>query len=134
VALTSFVLVEAHQHQPLLPLSIFRSRNRVGVYLILLCLASVFFATFFFITLYIQTVWGYSALRGGLAYLPFVATFIVFAALNTKLVPKVGARIPITTGAVLATIALFWMSYLHPNSNYLTNCASRSSSSPPGPA
>ncbi len=64
---------------------------------------------------------GYSALKGGLAWLPFVGTFIVFAGINTKLVSKVGARIPITTGAVLAPIALYWMSHLHPDSNYLTS-------------
>ena len=120
-ALASFLLIEARQRQPLLPLWIFQNRNRVGVYLILLCLASVFFAMFFFVTLYLQTVWGYSALKGGLAWLPFVGTFIVFAGINTKLVPKVGARIPITTGAALAPIALYWMSHLQPHSDYLTS-------------
>jgi EmrB/QacA subfamily drug resistance transporter len=120
VALASFVMIEARQRQPLLPLWLFRNRNRVGVYLMLLCLASVFFAMFFFVTLYTQTVWGYSALKGGLAWLPFVGAFIVFAGINTKLVPKVGARVPITTGAVLAPIALFWLSHLDPTSNYFT--------------
>jgi hypothetical protein len=46
------------------------------VYLILLCLASTFFGMFFFLTLFAQVTWGYSTLRGGLAYLPFVALTI----------------------------------------------------------
>src|SRR5215472_16946790 len=75
-ALAAFVAIEARSAQPLLPLWIFADRNRAGVYLILLCLASVFFGMFFFLTQFTQVVRGYSALRGGLAYLPFVGGFI----------------------------------------------------------
>src|SRR5712672_2342123 len=64
-AIIAFVAIEARSRQPLLPLWIFASRNRTGVYLILLCLASTFFGMFFFLTLFTQVVWGYSALRGG---------------------------------------------------------------------
>ncbi len=78
-AIIAFVVIEARSRQPLLPLWIFADRNRAGVYLILLCLASTFFGMFFFLTLFTQVVWGYSALRGGLAYLPFVGAFIVVA-------------------------------------------------------
>jgi hypothetical protein len=72
-ALGAFTLIEVRTAQPLLPPWIFADRNRAGVYLILVCLASVFFGMFFFLTLFTQVVWGYSALRGGLAYLPFSA-------------------------------------------------------------
>src|SRR5229473_3242804 len=65
-AIIAFVVIEARSRQPLLPLWIFADRNRAGVYLILLCLASTFFGMFFFLTLFTQVVWGYSALRGGL--------------------------------------------------------------------
>src|SRR5215469_16993028 len=107
-ALAGFVAIEARSAQPLLPLWIFADRNRAGVYVILLCLASVFFAMFFFLTLFTQVVWGYSALRGGLAYLPFIGGFIAAAGICTKLVTRFGARVPMTTGAVLAPVALFW--------------------------
>ena len=56
---------------------IFASRNRTGVYLILLCLASTFFGMFFFLTLFVQNVWGYSALKTGVAYLPMIATIML---------------------------------------------------------
>ena len=119
-ALGLFVLVEARSAQPLLPLWIFADRNRAGVYLILLCLASTFFAMFFFLTLFTQVVWGYSPLRGGLAYLPFVGGFIVFAGLCTRLVARVGARVPMTIGGVLAPAGMFWLSRVNESSNYLT--------------
>ncbi len=119
-ALIAFAVVEARTAQPLLPLWIFADRNRAGVYLILLCLASTFFGMFFFLTLFTQVTWGYSALAGGLAYLPFVGGFIVFAGLCSKLVPRVGARVPMTIGAVLAPAGMFWLAQVNPHSHYLT--------------
>jgi len=119
-ALIVFVVIEARTAQPLLPLWIFADRNRAGVYLILVCLAAVFFGMFFFLTLFTQVVWGYSALRGGLAYLPFIGGFIVVAGVSTRLVPRLGARIPMTIGAALAPIAMFWLSRVHEHSHYLT--------------
>jgi len=118
--LTAFFVIEARSAQPLLPLWIFTNRNRAGVYLILLCLASTFFGMFFFLTLFTQVVWGYSALRGGLAYLPFVAGFIVVAGICSQLVPRVGARVPMTIGAFLAPIGMFWLSRVNEHSQYLT--------------
>jgi EmrB/QacA subfamily drug resistance transporter len=119
-ALLAFVFIEARVRQPLLPLWIFADRNRSGVYLILLCLATAFFGMFFFLTLFTQVVWGYSALRGGLAYLPFVGAFIVIAGISSKLIPRVGARVPMTVGALLAPVGMFWLSRVDEHSSYLT--------------
>jgi MFS family permease len=119
-ALAAFVAIEARSAQPLLPLWIFADRNRAGVYLILVCLASVFFGMFFFLTLFTQVVWGYSALRGGLAYLPFIGGFIAIAGICTRLVSRLGARVPMTIGAGLAPAAIFWLSRVNEHSEYLT--------------
>jgi EmrB/QacA subfamily drug resistance transporter len=119
-ALAAFVAIEARSPQPLLPLWIFGDRNRAGVYLILLCLATVFFGMFFFLTLFTQGVWGYTALRAGLAYLPFIGGFIAIAGVCTRLVSRVGARVPMTVGATLAPISMFWLSRVHEHSHYLT--------------
>ena len=119
-AIIAFVVIEARSRQPLLPLQVFASRNRTGVYLILLCLATTFFGMFFFLTLFTQVVWGYSALRGGLAYLPFVGAFIVVAGICSKLVPRFGARVPMTIGALLAPVGMFWLSRVSEHSHYLT--------------
>lgn len=90
------------------------------MYLILLCVASTFFGMFFFLTLFIQVTWGYSALRGGLAYLPFVGGFIVTAGICAKMVSRFGARVPMTIGAVIAPAGMFWLSRVHEHSHYLT--------------
>jgi EmrB/QacA subfamily drug resistance transporter len=118
-AVAAFVTIEARSAQPLLPLRIFSDRNRVGVYLVLLCLAAAFFGMFFFVTLFMQTIWGYSALRAGLAYLPFIATFIVVSGVCSKLVPRVGARVPLTLGTPLAAGAMFWLSRVELHSQYV---------------
>jgi predicted MFS family arabinose efflux permease len=119
-AIVAFVIIEARSSQPLLPLWIFVSRNRAGVYLILLCLASTFFGMFFFLTLFTQVVWGYSPLSGGLAYLPFVGTFIIVAGVCSRLVPRLGARLPMTVGATIAPVGMFWLSHVSEHSQYLT--------------
>jgi predicted MFS family arabinose efflux permease len=119
-ALAAFVVIEARSAQPLLPLWIFADRTRSGVYLILLCLASVFFGMFFFLTLFTQVVWGYSALRGGLAYLPFIGGFIAIAGITSRLVTRFGARLPMTIGAALAPVSMFWLSRVTEHSHYLT--------------
>jgi EmrB/QacA subfamily drug resistance transporter len=123
VMLAVFLVIEGRTAQPLLPLWIFADRNRAGVYLILLCLAATFFGMFFFLTLFTQVVWGYSALRGGLAWLPFIGGFIVTAGLCTRLVPRFGARVPITAGALIAPVGTFWLSRVHEHSQYLTGVA-----------
>jgi membrane protease YdiL (CAAX protease family) len=94
LALVAFAVAEARSPQPLLPLWILKDRNRAGVYLILLGLTSAIFGFLFFLTLFLQTVRGYSALKGGLAYLPFVLSFIVFAGVCSKVVARLGARQP----------------------------------------
>ena len=60
------------------------------------------------------------SLRGGLAYLPFVGAFIVVAGVCSKLVPRFGARIPMTIGALLAPAGMFWLSRVSEHSHYLT--------------
>jgi EmrB/QacA subfamily drug resistance transporter len=123
VALIAFVLIEARTREPLLPLRIFADRTRAGVYLILLCLASAFFGLFFFLTQFLQVVWGYSPLKGGLAYLPFIGAFIVVAGISSRLVGRFGARPLMTVGAVFAPAGLFWLSRVHEGSQYLTGVA-----------
>jgi EmrB/QacA subfamily drug resistance transporter len=120
VALISFFLVEARTAEPLLPLRILRDRNRVGVYAMLMLVAAAFFGMFFFVTLFLQTVWDYSAIRAGSAYLPFIVTFIIVSGLCSQLVPRIGVRIPLTAGAPVAAGALFWLSRVGVHSHYVT--------------
>jgi EmrB/QacA subfamily drug resistance transporter len=65
VLLASFILIEARSKHALMPLRIFRNRDRSASYLIMLCVGTALFGMFFFLTIFVQTVWGYSALRTG---------------------------------------------------------------------
>jgi EmrB/QacA subfamily drug resistance transporter len=118
-ALISFVVIESRTSEPLLPLRIFRNRNRVGVYLMLLLLAAAFFGMFFFVTLFMQTVWGYSAIRSGSGFLPFIVTFIVVSGICSQIVPRIGVRVPLTIGTPLAAVAMFWLSRVGVDSGYV---------------
>jgi predicted MFS family arabinose efflux permease len=119
-SLVSFFAIEARTAEPLLPLRILRDRNRIGVYTMLLFLAAAFFGMFFFVTLFLQTIWGYSAIKAGSAYLPFIGTFIVVSGICSQIVPRIGVRIPMTIGAPTAAGALFWLSRVGVHSHYVT--------------
>ena len=67
-----------------------------------------------------QTVWGYSPLRTGLAYLPMMATVMLMAGVSAQLVPRVGARPLMLAGSVVSTAGLFWLSRINENSHYVS--------------
>src|SRR6266498_831826 len=70
VLLSAFLSIETRTRQPITPLHMFRDRNRAGTYAIMFALAAALFGMFFFLTLFVQNVLGYSPLRAGLAFLP----------------------------------------------------------------
>ena len=92
VLLVSFVLIEMRSSRPLLPMRVLADRNRSGAYLIMLCVATGLFGLFFFLTLFIQTVLGYSAIRAGVAYLPFAVGVVIASGLASQLVRQGSAR------------------------------------------
>src|SRR3984957_4962215 len=73
VLLAAFTVIEARSRHALLPVRLLRNRNRLGAYLIMLGVGTAVFGVFFFVTLFVQDVWGYSALRTGVAFLPLTA-------------------------------------------------------------
>jgi EmrB/QacA subfamily drug resistance transporter len=118
VLLTSFVLIERRSARPLLPLRVLADRNRSGAYLIMLCISTGLFGLFFFLTLFIQTVLGYSAVRSGIAYLPFAAGTVIASALASQLVPRIGPRPLIVAGAAAVAGGMFWYSRLTEHASY----------------
>jgi predicted MFS family arabinose efflux permease len=76
------------------------------------------FGMFFFLTLFLQDVWGYSALKTGVAYLPIMATVMAMSGAASQLVPRVGARPLLIAGSVIAAGGLFWLSRLTEHSSY----------------
>ncbi len=118
VLLASFVLIEMRSSRPLLPMRVLADRNRSGAYLIMLCVSTGLFGLFFFLTLFIQTVLGYSAIRSGIAYLPFAIGVVIASALASQLVPRVGPRPLIVAGAAMVAGGMFWFSRLTEHSSY----------------
>src|SRR5262249_20692516 len=98
VLLVSFVLIELRSSHPLLPMRLLADRNRSGAYLIMLCIGTAMFGMFFFLPLFPQTVLGYSAVRSGIASLPFTAGIVAGAGLASRVMPRTGARPLILAG------------------------------------
>jgi MFS family permease len=93
-------------------------RNRSGAYLIMLCIGTALFGLFFFLTLFMQTVLGYSAIRSGIAYLPFAIGVVIASALASRLVPRIGARPLILAGTGAVAGGTFWFSRLTEHAGY----------------
>ncbi|MGA5900323.1 MFS transporter [Streptomyces venetus] len=118
VLLVGFVLIELNSPHPLLPMRVLADRNRSGSYLIMLCTATALFGLFFFLTLFMQSVLGYSAIQSGIAYLPFAVGVVAGSALASPLVARIGARPLILTGAAAVAAGTFWFSRLTEHSGY----------------
>jgi EmrB/QacA subfamily drug resistance transporter len=118
VLLVSFVLIERRSSRPLLPTRVLPERSRAGALLIMLCVATGLFGLFFFLTLFIQDVLGYSAIRTGIAFLPTAVGVVIASGLASPLVPRIGPRPLIVTGAAMVAGGMFWFSRLTEHASY----------------
>jgi EmrB/QacA subfamily drug resistance transporter len=121
VLLVSFVLIERRSSRPLLPMRVLADRNRSGAYLIMLCVATGLFGLFFFLTLFIQNVLGYSAIRAGIAYLPFAVGVVISSGLASQLVARIGPRPLIMAGSAMVAGGMFWFSRLTEHAGYASH-------------
>ena len=119
VLLVAFVVIEARAAHPLLPFRVLQSRDRSGAYLISLCVGTALFGIFFFLTLFVQDVLGYSVLRTGVAYLPMVAVIMAASGIAAQLVTRVGAGPLMIVGSAIGTGGMFWFSRLNEHSTYV---------------
>ncbi|MFD9084568.1 MFS transporter [Streptomyces erythrochromogenes] len=119
VLLTLFVLNERRSPQPITPLHMFADRNRAGTYGIMLMLACAIFGMFFFLTLFVQIVLGFSPIQAGLAFLPVSAVIAVGAGLTAKLLPKFGPKPFMVCGALSSAVGLAWLTQIDVHSTYV---------------
>jgi len=120
VLLVVFLFIEARSSHALMPFRVLANRNRAATYLAMLAIGSSMFAMFYFLSLYIQTVLGYSSMRAGVAFLPFSVGIVVAAQLASALVSRVDPRWIGGTGALLGGAGMLWMSRLGVDSSYVT--------------
>ena len=121
VLLVGFVAIERRSAEPLVRLSIFSVRTVRGANVAMFLVACGLFAMFFFNTLYLQRVLGYSALEAGLAFLPFTAGIIIGAGLSQRLLPALGAREVPLIGLAMAVAGLLLFLRLTPDGTYLVD-------------
>jgi EmrB/QacA subfamily drug resistance transporter len=106
--LATFVVWETHVHQPLVPFRIFRLRTLAAANSVGILLGAVIFASFFLLTLYVQQVLGYSALRTGLTFVATAGTAVVTAGIAQAIVTKIGPKLPMAFGLALMGGGMLW--------------------------
>jgi EmrB/QacA subfamily drug resistance transporter len=118
LALGAFVLLERHQRAPMLPLELFRNGTYTGSNLVVLLVALAMFGVFFFVSLYMQNILGYSAVQAGAAFLPMTVLIILVAPIAGRTSDRVGSRGLMTAGLLLIAAHLTYFSRLGPDASY----------------
>jgi EmrB/QacA subfamily drug resistance transporter len=121
VLLASFIAWERRATNPMLPLRIILDRNRGASYLAFFLATLGMFGVFLFLTYYFQGVLGYSAMKAGVAFLPFPIGIIISATLASRTLPRFGPRVLATGGFSLAALGMLWLTQLPADSAYLTH-------------
>jgi EmrB/QacA subfamily drug resistance transporter len=119
--IAAFVAIELRSAKPLVPFRIFRLRTLTGANVVGVLLGASLFSMFFFITLYMQQVLGYSAIEAGLAYLPLALAIMGASVLASQLVTRIGFKPVLATGMALVAVALVWFSQISVGGGFLTD-------------
>jgi EmrB/QacA subfamily drug resistance transporter len=116
--LAAFGMIEARSAAPLVPLHILRRRSLAVGNTVMACLGVVMTSGFFFLSLYLQQILGYSALRTGVAIVPMTVLLAAGPLAARRLLPRFGPRFLILAGGILTTGGVAWMSLLPDHSDY----------------
>ena len=122
--LATFVAIERRSKAPLMRLSIFRVRTLAVADVVLLLVASGLFGMFFFASLYVQDILGYSPLKAGLAFLPVTAGIVIGAGIAQQLFKRVGVLRLSLVGVTLGAAGLAVLTQLPVHGSYLANLLS----------
>ena len=121
LALGAFVANELRVADPLVPLSILRVKGIAVADATQMVAVAGFLPMFFFLTLYMQTVLGYSPIQTGTAYLPLTGGFIIAAGISSQLFARIGTKPVILVGAVIAAGGLYWLSRVPVDGSYVSD-------------
>ncbi|TMM18946.1 MAG: MFS transporter [Actinobacteria bacterium] len=117
----AFVTIEQRSEAPLVPFRIFRLRTLTGANVVGIMLGASLFSMFFFISLYMQQVLGYSPIHAGLSYLPLALTIIVAAGLGGQLVTRFGFKPILAAGMLFVAAGLLWFSRASVGGGFLSD-------------
>jgi EmrB/QacA subfamily drug resistance transporter len=110
VALSAFVLLELHQRLPMLELGLFKNRGFAGANTVMLLVGLAMFGVFFYVSLYVQQVLGYSPVQAGASFLPWTVLIILLAPLAGRFSDRIGPRPFVVTGMIVLAGSLFLFS------------------------
>jgi MFS family permease len=119
--LAAFVINERRAKNPLAPLSIFRINGLAFANATQLIAFAGFLAMFFFLTLYMQNVLGYSPIQTGAAYLPVCFAIGIAAGVSSQLLSRTGTRPVIVAGSLIAAGGIYWLSRIPAGGSYVTD-------------
>jgi EmrB/QacA subfamily drug resistance transporter len=115
-----FLFVEHRSDHPMMPLSMFSSRNFSAANAMTLLVYAALGAVMFFLVLDLQTVGGYGALEAGIATLPLTVVMLFLAARGGALGARIGPRIPMTVGPIVMGVGVAWLSRVGVGTSYWT--------------
>ncbi|OZD79915.1 MFS transporter [Rhodococcus sp. 05-339-2] len=121
VAVAVFVVIERRSHDPLVPPSLFASRVFLAANLVTFAVYAALGGVFFLLVLQLQFAVGYSPIAAGVATLPITALMLVLSARAGRIAGRIGPRIPMTVGPLLAALGLVLMLRIEPGSTYATD-------------
>ena len=119
--LAAFVAIELRSKAPLMPFGIFSNRTLTGANVVGILTGASLFSMFFFISLYMQNVLGFSAIEAGLAYLPLAVSIIISAGIASQLVTRVGFKPILALGMLFISAGLFWFSQISVDGSFLAD-------------
>jgi EmrB/QacA subfamily drug resistance transporter len=117
-AFAAFIVLEMHQRAPMLDLDLFRNTTFAGANTVMLLVGLAMFGVFFYNSLFIQNVLGFSAVQTGASFLPMTVLIILVAPIAGKYSDRVGSRWLVAVGMVLLSISLLSFSRLEATSNF----------------
>src|SRR6266568_594276 len=119
VSLITFVFVEARSRKPMLPLSLFQSRQFTGTNIVTLAVYGAFGGVFFLMVVQLQQVVGMSPIQAGVASLPITGLMLVLSPRAGKLAQRIGPRVPLTLGPIVAGAGIALMARIDVGSSYV---------------
>ena len=119
ILLAAFVAIELRSRAPLVPFSIFRVRTITGANVVGILVGASLFSMFYFISLYMQQILGYSPIKAGISYLPLAVTIILAAGIASGLVTKVGFKPILAIGMACIALGLIWFTQISVDGTFL---------------
>ncbi|KOG85951.1 MFS transporter, partial [Streptomyces varsoviensis] len=121
VVIAAFVAVEARTKAPLMPLKLFRIRSVSSANAAMVLAGAAMFSMWYFLSLYMQNVLGYTPLQAGLSFIPHSLSIVLGSKIAPRLMHRIGAKNLAITGALISAAGMVWQSRMSADGAYLTD-------------